>query len=69
MIRQTPWEHFLAVLSLFSNTAHIKLENDDYLLSDDEIDDIQRCVNKFGDKHGFLNEIINNRNKFLNSVP
>jgi hypothetical protein len=65
MIRQTPWEHFLAVLSLFSDTAHIKLEQDDYLLSDDEINDIQRCVNKLGDKHNFLNTIIIKRNKLL----
>jgi len=65
MIKQTPWEHFLGLLSLFSDTAHLKLEQDDYLLSDDEVNDVERCINKFGDKHGFFNTITNKRNELL----
>jgi hypothetical protein len=63
MIKQTSWNSFIAKVSMCSNTAHIKLENDNFALTDKELDDVIRAANKYKDKDNFVDYIINKRNE------
>lgn len=66
MTKQTPWEYFVASISQFSDTAWIKLKQKDYNLTDEEMEDIQRFVDRRGDIYNFLPTIIANRKIILN---
>lgn len=59
---QTPWEFFIASLSQCCDTAWIKLQNDDYNLTDKEITDIQEYAYKKGDPDNFLPIIMDKYN-------
>ena len=63
MTKQTPWSSFIAKVSMCSNTAHVKLENDNFALTDKELDDVIRAANKYKDKDNFVDYIINKRNE------
>lgn len=65
MTKQTPWEYFVASISQFSDTAWIKLKQKDYNLTDEEMEDIQRFVDRRGDIYNFLPTIIANKNTLL----
>jgi hypothetical protein len=63
MTKQTPWNSFIAKVSMCSNTAHVKLEHDNFALTDKELDDVIRAANKYKDKDNFVDYIINKRNE------
>ena len=61
MLPQTPWESFIAGVSMFSNTAWIKLQDDDFNLNDHELNDIRRYVNRWGDRNNFFEYVVKRR--------
>jgi hypothetical protein len=61
MLPQTPWESFIAGVSMFSNTAWIKLQNEDFNLNDHELNDIRRYVNRWGDRHNLFEYVVKRR--------
>jgi hypothetical protein len=63
MIKQTPWSSFIAKVSMCSNTAHVKLEHNNFALTDKELDDVIRAVKKYGDRNNFVDFVINKRNE------
>ena len=44
MTKQTPWNSFIAKVSMCSNTAHTKLEQDNFALDNKELDDVIRAA-------------------------
>lgn len=62
MTKQTPWSSFIAKVSMCSNTAHVKLEQDNFALTDKELGDVIRAARKYGDKDNFVDYIIDKRN-------
>jgi uncharacterized tellurite resistance protein B-like protein len=63
MTKQTPWNSFIAKVSMCSNTAHTKLEQDNFALDNKELDDVIRAARKYGDRNNFVDYVINKRNE------